>query len=573
MVDSVVMIVIKATAGWLFNKGKARTLQKLQHSGDVVDQTLCSFIADDLDVIKSELRAARRANLVSSIELYQEGVRSFSFDAERTTAEDSADAGPPEKTMRMNDGTVLARRDESTFYECKVKLDHKTKDRFKEARLRAGDALSNQKLEVMDRITAYYVKVMATLLEDADGDPSRALLFCKDYLEKMNSMEQVRESFEIEIRGSPFKRAAHGNSKRRDIIWSVCHVNRVVFDIAQLVGGEKVFKDLFIWPCIEIGRNSNEREQVDPLRDQRIRNPLLSEGKKDCCVIRSFGQESHKLTLPCGIASNSRGRLLVVDDVTTDVFDSDGKYLHSLNLPTDNTFQYRAVDIDTDRNSNAYLLAARQAHERINKHCYEVFVFDKDGNLHHNFQLRNNSKGRRLAVNRHGDNTEVLVLEGEEGLHAMVEVYDTDGKFICQFGERILQDALDIVGANGGHIYVLDKLHESTKKFIRVFDANRRHYRRFDVAAESLAIAFHGPSEGIVIISTSDSRSFMLSVYCKASQNGNKDRILKLLRSQTLDITGVLLELHATVTAKGRIAVVMAKNTDKGEPQGKVIVY
>ena len=94
------------------------------------------------------------------------------------------------------------------------------------------------------------------------------------------------------------------------------------------------------------------------------------------------------------------------------------------------------------------------------------------------------------------------------------------------------------------------------------------------MAPDSLAIAFHGASEGIVIISPSDhQKSFKLSVYCKASDGSNKDSILSLLRSYKYDIEGVLLDLHATVTAKGRIAVVMAKNTDRGEPQGQVIVY
>lgn len=532
MVDVVVLAVLKSTAGWLFKKGRDRAMRKLQQSGDVVDQALCSMIASDLDDIKSEMRAMKRTNLVSSIDLYNEGLRSISSDAEVD--------GPPQKRMRMDpgidDGPLLARRDVETFYKGNLELSSTTKERFKHARLRAGDALGNQELKIMDRILAYYVKVMATLLEDADAaDPSNALLHCKDYLKKMNSMEEVREIFKKEIWPTPFKSVQPGNqSKRRNIIWSVCHVNRVVFDIAQLVGGERVFRELFIWPCIEI--RGNEQEEVDPLRDQRLIKPLHSEGKEDWCVIRSFGHECNKLTLPCGIASNPRGQFLVVDDTKTDVFDNYGNHLCSLHLPADNTFQYRAVDIDTDRDGNAYLLVAKQDHERINKHCYEVFVFDNPGKLHYNFPLRNNSKGRKLAVNRHGDNTEVLVLEGEKGLHAMVEVYDIDGKFICQFGERTLQDAQDIAGANDGHIYVLDKYHESKKKFIR-------------------------------------EKPFTLSMYCEASDDSNKDGVLNLLRSHKFDTEGVLLELHVTVTTKGRIAVLMTNITDSGEPQWKVIVY
>lgn len=462
MVDSVVLVVVKSVAGWLFNKGKKRAMEKLKNSSDVVDQALCSWIASDLDDIKSEMRAAKRKNLVASINSYNEGLTSICFDVEVD--------GPPQKKPRMDPGigdrAMLEPRVElETYFKGNFKLSSTTKERFANARIRAGDALGNQNLETMDKILAYYLKVMATLLEDVNtADPSRALLLCKDYLKQLNSMKAISDIFNTEISGLPqwkerLMPGTPGKTQRLNIIWSVCHVNRVVFDIAQLFGGERVFRETFIWPCIEI--RGNEWKEVDPLRDQRLIEVLRSAGKEDskedCSVIQSFGLEGLKLTLPFGIAANPQGQFLVVDDRKTDVFDNYGNYLYPLHLPTDNTFQYRAVDIDTDRDGNAYLLVAKG----INKlHFYEVFVFDNSGKLYHNFPLRNNSKGRRLAVTRHGDNTEVLVLAGEEGLHAMVEVYDTDGKFICQFGERILQDAQDIVGANDGSILVLDKCHE-----------------------------------------------------------------------------------------------------------------
>ena len=53
----------------------------------------------------------------------------------------------------------------------------------------------------------------------------------------------------------------------------------------------------------------------------------------------------------------------------------------------------------------------------------------------------------------------------------------------------------------------------------------------------------------------------------------HNDRDLQLLRKLKVEITGILLELHATVTQKGRIAIVMAKNSDCGKPQGELIIY
>lgn len=163
-----------------------------------------------------------------------------------------------------------------------------------------------------------------------------------------------------------------------------------------------MFQELFLWPCIEI-RKENEREVVDPLRDQRLRKSLQSVNKEDCCVIQSFGHEGHKLTLPCGIAANPPGQFLVVDDTKTDLFDNEGKYLHSLYFPTDNTFQYRAVDIDTDRDGmHIYWLPSRITSGLETNAAIRMFVFDIKGKLHHKFPLRNESKGHKLAlVNQH----------------------------------------------------------------------------------------------------------------------------------------------------------------------------
>ena len=182
----------------------------------------------------------------------------------------------------------------------------------------------------------------------------------------------------------------------------------------------------------------------------------------------------------------------------------------------------------------------------------------------HSFSLKDKSKGRKLAVNQRGENTEVLVLEGEEGLHARVEVYETDGTFICQFGERILQDAQDIVGANNGRVYVLDKCHESENKFIREFGARRNELHRFAVAPDCLSMAFHRPSQHIVVVSSANSRSLQLSIYLKAG----------LVHSHNLHryLAGDLVNQNVTVSARGRIAVVYAVNIC-GVYLGNVVVY
>lgn len=561
MVDSVVMMVFKSTAMMLFNKGKKRALAKLQHSGDAIDQTICSMIAGELDEIKSELRAARAAPLKTSIDLYKEGLTSISFD----TAE------PPLKRMRVDqlDGSAVP-----TFYKVKVEMSDVTKKRFADARLAAGEALGNTKLDIKEIILAFYVKIMATLLEDADTDPARAILFCKNYLEKLNSLPKISDEFHQGLVGSPWQRAASFTSKRVEVIWSVCHLNRIVFDVAQFSGADSVFQELFVWPCISIRSSGSNTEEVDPLRDPRLDKLLKSENKELCSVILSFGDNNtHNLTLPCSVASNPQDQYLVVNYNTTDKFSSHGKFLDSLPVPTDG----RAVDVATDKDGNVYLLVTKKQDPEggnMNQH-YEVFLYDNDGkHPHGSFSLRSNSKGLKLAVNQHSDKTELLVLEGERGqkLHARVEVYEANGTFLSQFGERILQDAQDIVSGNDGHVFVLDKCHESEKKFIREFGVDGCQLRRYSVGSDSLAIAFCRPSKSVIVVSASNPNFFEVAIHQVADGKHN-NRDLQLLRKQKFEITGILLELHATVTRKGRIAIVIAKNSDRGEPQGELIIY
>lgn len=210
MVDSVVMVVFKSTAKWLFNKGKKHALNKLQDSGDAIDQSICRLIADELDEIKSELKAARVAPLITSFDLYNEGLKSVSFDDESLRE-------PLQKKMKIRlddlDGSAAQTR---------VKLSDVTKQRFKDARLKAGDALGNQKLEIKEIILAYYVKIMATLLENADNDPARAraISFSKGDLEKMNSLPKIYKAFSKALTGSPWEKAAASayNAERAEVI-------------------------------------------------------------------------------------------------------------------------------------------------------------------------------------------------------------------------------------------------------------------------------------------------------------------------------------------------------------------
>ena len=298
---------------------------------------------------------------------------------------------------------------------------------------------------------------------------------------------------------------------------------------------------------------------------------------KACSVKLTLEQN---LTLPTGIASNMEGNFIVADIMKAKVFNNSGDFLYSLCLPNDDKVLYDTVDLDTDKDGKVYLLAwmALDLDDKPDKEqWYKVFVFDKDGMLHCKFPLRAESRGRKLAVLTQGDKTEVLVLEKGRGLHDMVEVYGTDGTFVGHFGEGTLMDAQDIVAANKGHIYVLDKFHGSQERCVHEFNAERKHLGSFGVDPNSVSITFARGSERIVIVSSRydpEKTGFLQNVSIYDGSNAIPDKFIgsrKLLQSCELDKVKILLNASITVTTEGLIAVVLAQNV-KSRPRGKLIV-
>lgn len=554
---------IKAPATVVLNKIRKTVAEELRNR-DVVDEGIANVIIPDAEDVKMNLKALKRTHLQASINFYNEGVESIAFDA--------MDSPRPIKRRKIViDNRPAAREDVAIFAQANVKLSPDSKERFKDARREAVLALSNTALKAKNSVLAMYVKVMVQLLEGAD-DPTRALLFCKGYIEDMHGMETIKANFQTEFeKTGPRKRLK--KETRRNIISYVYLVNRVVFDIAQSFGGDRVFRDLFIWPAIEIEINKNKKEEIDVLRDPRLDGFL---GEKMIPVVWSFGnqgEEDHRLKRPQCIATNTKGEFVVLDNTTIKTYNSSGEYLNCSCLPIDCKCEFHTVDADTDKDGNLYLLAWKTSKDdgKNKEQLFEVFVFDKDCVFKNKFSLRNKSKGHKIALNSHGNHTEVFVLEsGETGMHDMVGVYhyETEGVFDHQFGNGILQDAKDIVSATNGRILVLDKSGCGSKEesCVRVFDAGKQHLN-FDVSsAGSVAVTYHQASQHIVIVSVIENRDELSwSIY--NINTGRKERAYKR------EEAGILSDPDITVTSKGRIAIALTTQDCDGQPKGKVIVF
>ena len=74
---------------------------------------------------------------------------------------------------------------------------------------------------------------------------------------------------------------------------------------------------------------------VDPLRDERVTDGLYRESSIEHCYVpwslNQEGEEEHKLKKPRGIATNSSGQFIVVEDHGGEndvkLFDSSGNFM------------------------------------------------------------------------------------------------------------------------------------------------------------------------------------------------------------------------------------------------------
>lgn len=571
MVDSIVMVVLKSTAGWLFNRGRNRAVKRLRSDGGMFNHRLSTLIESDFSAIKNELQAGRRKDLLDSISLFEEGIISVRYQ-KVTSPSDTVDGptnpkrGRSSKAQAIELGALAAAAvgvDIKTVsnYDC----NHTAKKRFEEARQKAGSALSNSALSMSDSVLATGIKILATLLETEDS--TLALNLCRHNLQKIHS--RVKGVFETELKVVPklSPKKLKKNPENREIMWHVCRLNRYVFDVAQKVGGD-AFQELFIWPCVEISGAGNEKQEIDPLRDPRLDEIFRKESRESCSVVWSFGQKAskkqHKLNLPSSIVASSEGWFLIVDNGEPKLFDNRGKFQKSLPIRRDAEIRYHVVDGDFSENGNLYLLVSLT---NDTQNSDEVQVFDKDGNakLQDNFQLvrENNYKACKLAVNQN----EVLVLKREldRDLHSKIEIYETKSDK-CQltghFGEGILVDAEDIVCGNDRHIFVLDKCEtRPDKKCIREFIQMKAN-DSFVVEYSSTAVAFHRAS-GYIVIALKNEQKLWLSFY---TTDG------KIVRTFSLNEAEIVSNPSITVTTKGRIAVALAQNVNSRK-QGKVVVY
>jgi len=588
--SSIVIAVFKETVGLLVRKGRNKAAEKLK-DGDVTNQKFRGLIIREIDDIKSRLDGLARKDLLASISFFKEGIELLYevFDKARSRSER---AGTVETQAACDEAFSLVegmrKLELSGLDESITRALSDAKERFKDARREATRAFANEALELSDRILAMHYRFMATILEKLDN-PADAVAPCRVYIEELHYLSAVQEYFNVEL--TKGLRARFGKNERRKVIANVCHVNFVIYSITLMVCFGN--RELSNWPCVGSGE-----DKVNPLRDGRVSKILRKQGMEYCCVTPwSFGQEGkeeHKLQIPQGIATNTSGEFFVADcgDNNVKVFDSSGSFTNHFSPSTDDVnTTLNVLDVVSDTNDNIYVLV------KLNPFGSEhvVYKFNNTVHLHGKFPVR---KGHwhRLAVN---DSGQVLVLgrsdgglasanveqEGSEenvpsprprralGLRTKalryafspsklrvlptsptrkteendeVDVFDTDGQFVCSFGEGQLKDARDITTANDGRVMVVDR----GDSCVHIFSRDGEHLDKFTLQGcfSFPKIAFHRASKHVVVAGVEEEKGVLhMEIYTKDG---------KFVRSTQIDDEEIDVLQGIAVNTKGRIAVV-----------------
>ena len=393
-------------------------------------------------------------------------------------------------------------------------------------------------------------RVMATVLETIDH-PADAVTSCKVCIEELNGLPVVQQSLQEQLKtGIRAVKSLFNKEERRKVISGVCLVNRVAYDVTQTVPVKEPFTKEPVppLPMIDTGK-----KKVDLLRDRRVAKILCKQGMENCCVswiLGHDGEKKHRLNNPLGIATNSSGQYIVADNFSTiKVYDSSGKFLQCFSLPPliDDSRKELSIKfgvrLTTDMNDNIYVLVQ----EISGEYPFWIFKFNKTADHHHKFRVR--TMGYKfdwyeLSVS---DSGTVMVLKSKWSKTHIVDVYETDGQFVCSFGEQILTNPCDITTVSDGRVMVV----QGDPSRVHILSEQGDHLNTFDlqISMAFSKIAFQRKSQHVVVVGDKDYNSDILhiEIYTKDGE---------FVRSTPVNMGQSYFLIGMAVTTEDRIALV-----------------
>ena len=533
--SSTVITLFKAIIGLLVDEGRDRAAEILR-DGDVTDQRFHSFIVREIDDINSRLNTLSRRDLEASIGFFEEGIAFLYevFDKVRSRNERGAATAQAARddAFSLIEGITrleLTGLDESAT----IKLSM-AKERFRDARKEATRVFNNEGLKTSDRILALKYRVMATILETVD-DPANAVAPCEVCVKELNSLSAVQKIFDVKFKTGVQKvRRLFGRKERREIIYNVCHVNRVIFDMTLAFGRVR------ICPSVDVGEN-----KIISLCDARVKDFLLRHGKEYCCVPpRPFGEggkEEHNLKDPMGIATNSSGEFIVTDLHYVKVFDNSGNFVKQSSLSTDEANRTFAFEVATDMNDNIFVLI--ELEKPGIELSYWVYKLTRTADLHDKFRLRGGGEHREYRGLSVSDKGKVVTIRNKTA----VEQYDTNGWLVRSFKLGIIGSVQDVTVANDGRVMVV----QLDDPCVHIFSESGDYLGMFklqQIDYDYTSITFHRAGEQVVVAGTRVGKLLQVEIYSKDGEFVHYAQI-------PVD-DGIYFVKGITLTTEGRIAVV-----------------
>ena len=533
--------VFKATIGFLISKGRDLLAEKLK-DGDVTDEKFRDWIVREIDAVNSKLDSIAWKDLGASINYFKEGIVLMYVVLEKSTTEEAMEI--EEKANNNDVGLLITVRQnsisspegiKSTELTDPDKLSQKAlseaKKRFKDARKKATEAVSNKALRPTVRILAMEYLVSATILENADS-PSIALPLCRYHLEELHSMAVVQKTFQERVKRS-FKSRLSKND-RNEVISGVCRINHAVLAIAHMVGDHR--SALLDWPCITI-----KEEKIDPVRDARIVNRL----KK-----LQVNNEVPELPALYRTKEKSIGPFILLDirNGETKTFDSDEDQFCSsvVSISVQATLKIQCVKPTAEQSRMSLLVDTTDARYLSNiQGVLSSIVLEKRGH-----------RVLSVAVNNKTDQLAVLVEDVictpssfiDYSTPCEVEVYGSDGHFRNRFGREQLKDAIDITATSDGGFMVLQQ-----NSCIYAFNADGSHYHQFRVSGNTCprgaALFCFPPTDHVFVASLNAEHCLQVSIH---SKGGTFERNIYI---QHKEEKGMWCVSGMCVTKEARIAV------------------
>ena len=180
---------------------------------------------------------------------------------------------------------------------------------------------------------------------------------------------------------------------------------------------------------------------------------------------------------------------------------------------------------------------------------------------HHTLQIRRMGFDFKLCKLSVSDSGKMLVLKSYcKGNFGIVNVYETNGEFVCSFGEQILRSPYDITTVSDGRVMVVQGCAPSR---VHIFSEQGDYINRFNLPMSTTypKIAFHKESQQVIVAALKEYISDLLTkLICTKDGEFVQSTVIPMEESVILD--GI------AATTEGRIAVL----TQHEDATRKVII-